>query len=108
MCSSRRPAPPRAAPRPGPGGTYFYGALIASIKVFEQADGGPGERRHRSIIFLSDGLPNRPAPPAAAAKAAVRASKHAARAQIRIYSFALGPEVASRPDVFLEMARANE
>ena len=93
--------------RPEQGGTYFYGAIIASMKVFEQASSGEGEARHRSIIFLSDGLPNEPAPPAFAEKAAVRASKHAARANIRIYSFALGTEVASRPDVFLRMARAN-
>ncbi len=93
--------------RPGPGGTYFYGAIIASIKVFEQAAPENGEHRHRSIIFLSDGLPNRPAPPAAAAKAAVRASRHAANADIRIYAFALGPEVASRPEVFLDMMKAN-
>ena len=92
--------------RPGPGGTYFYGAIIAAIKVFEQAPGN-GENRHRSIIFLSDGLPNRPAPPTSAAKAAVRASQHAASSKIRIYSFALGPEVASRPKVFLDMAKAN-
>ena len=92
--------------RPGPGGTYFYGAIIAAIKVFEQAPTN-GENRNRSIIFLSDGLPNRPSPPTSAAKAAVRASQHAARAKIRIYSFALGPEVASRPKVFLDMAKAN-
>ena len=93
--------------KPGPGGTYFYGALIASIKVFEQATPDPAELRHRSIIFLSDGLPNRPSPPAAAAKAAVRASRHAAKAHIRIYAFALGPEVAAHPEVFLDMAKAN-
>lgn len=92
--------------RPEPGGTYFYGAIIAAIKVFEQAP-PDGASRHRSIIFLSDGLPNRPSPPAFAAKAAVRASQHAASSHIRIYSFALGPEVAARPDVFLAMARAN-
>ncbi len=92
--------------RPGPGGTYFYGAIIAAIKVFEQAPTN-GENRQRSIIFLSDGLPNRPAPLTSAAKAAVRASQHAASAKIRIYSFALGPEVASRPKVFLDMAKAN-
>ncbi len=93
--------------RPGPGGTYFYGALIASIKVFEQAPPDGAARRHRSIIFLSDGLPNRPDPPAAAAKAAVRASQHARNADIRIYAFALGSEVASHPEVFLDMTRAN-
>ena len=94
--------------RPGPGGTYFYGAIIAAIKVFEQAPAVDGETRHRSIILLSDGLPNRPPPPASAAKAAVRASQHAARARIRIFSFALGPEVAARPEVFLEMAKVND
>jgi hypothetical protein len=93
-------------PRPGRGGTYFYGAIIASLKVFEQAPPSGG-RRHQSIIFLSDGLPNRPSPPAFAAKAAVRASQHAAKANVRIYSFALGPEVASHPQVFLDMAEAN-
>ncbi len=94
--------------RPGPGGTYFYGAIIASIKVFEQAPPSTGEFRHRSIIFLSDGLPNRPAPPAAAAKAAVRASQHARNARIRIYAFALGTEVAAHPEVFRDMVQANE
>lgn len=93
-------------PRPGPGGTYFYGALIASINVFKKS-GTDGEARHRSIIFLSDGQPNRPDPPASAAKAAVRASRHAKNANIRIYAFALGPEVARKPDVFVRMVDAN-
>jgi hypothetical protein len=93
--------------RPEEGGTYFYGALIAAMKVLEQAALADGEERHRSIILLSDGLPNQPPPPALAAKAAVRASKHASREQIRIYAFALGPTVAARPEVFLEMVRAN-
>jgi hypothetical protein len=94
--------------RPGPGGTYFYGAIIAAIKVFEQAPAVKGETRHRSIILLSDGLPNRPPPPVSAVKAAVRASQHAARAKIRIFSFALGPEVAAHPQVFLEMTKVND
>ena len=94
-------------PRPEPAGTYFYGAIIAALKVFEQAPPTGEPNRIKSIIFLSDGLPNRPAPPASAEKAAVRASAHAAAARVRIYSFALGPEVASNPRVFLEMAHAN-
>jgi hypothetical protein len=93
--------------RPDKGGTYFYGAIMAAIKVLEQAPMDEGENRQRSIILLSDGLPNTPAPNSAAEKAAVRASQHAARARVRIYSFALGPEVASRPKVFLDMAEAN-
>ena len=59
------------------------------------------------MIFLSDGRPNEPPPNSFAAKAAVRASQHAARAKIRIYAFALGTEVASNPDVFLDMIRVN-
>ena len=98
----------RLPPRPEAAGTYFYGAIIASLKVFEQAPPDAGsEPRIKSIIFLSDGLPNRPAPPASAEKAAVRASQPAANARVRIYSFALGPEVASRPKVFLRMAEVN-
>jgi len=93
--------------RPERGGTYFYGALIASIKVFELGQPSENGARHRSIIFLSDGRPNEPPPPSFAAKAAVRASQHAAKANIRIYAFALGTEVAANPDVFLEMTRAN-
>jgi hypothetical protein len=80
---------------------------MAAIKVLEQAPLDEGESRQRSIILLSDGLPNTPAPHSAAEKAAVRASQHAKRARVRIYSFALGPEVASRPKVFLDMAEAN-
>ena len=94
---------------PGPerSGTYFYGAIMASIDVFEQAQSDAGKTRHRSIIFLSDGLPNEPPPPSFAEKAAVRASYHARTSNIRIYSFALGTEVASHPDVFLDMSKAN-
>ncbi len=93
--------------RPEKGGTYFYGAIIASIKVFELAEASENGIRHRSMIFLSDGRPNEPAPGSFAAKAAVRAAQHAAKAKIRIYAFALGTEVAASPDVFLEMTRVN-
>ena len=93
--------------RPETGGTYFYGAIIASIKVFEAAPATDGQR-HRSIIFLSDGLPNRPPPDYFAAKAAVRAAQHAARDRIHIYSFALGPKVAANPQVFLDMSEASD
>jgi hypothetical protein len=89
--------------RPERGGTYFYGAIIASIKVFETAP-ALGGRRNRSIIMLSDGLPNRPPPPYFAEKAAVRAAKHADRDRIQIYAIALGPTVAKNPKVFLEIA----
>jgi hypothetical protein len=93
--------------RPERGGTYFYGAIMASVNVLKQAPTEQGEVRQRSIILLSDGLPNQPAPVSFAEKAAVRASRHAARARARIFSFALGDEVAARPRVFVQMADAN-
>ncbi len=92
--------------RPETGGTYFYGAIIASIKVFQTAPESPGQR-YRSIVFLSDGLPNRPPPDYFARKAAVRAAQHAGRDRIHIYSFALGPKVAENPQVFIDIADAS-
>ena len=92
--------------RPETGGTYFYGAIIASIKVFQTAPESAG-RRYRSIVFLSDGLPNRPPPDYFARKAAVRAAQHAGRDRIHIYSFALGPKVAENPQVFIDIADAS-
>ncbi len=92
---------------PETGGTYFYGAIIASINAFGIDPNNSSEQRHRSIIFLSDGLPNQPGTFADATKFAVRAAKHAARAGIRIHSFALGDVVASRPEVFQQMANAT-
>jgi hypothetical protein len=93
--------------RPETGGTYFYGAIIASIKVFEVAP-PTDDKRYRSIIFLSDGLPNRPPPKYFAVKAAVRAAQHAGRDRIHIYSFALGTQVARNPQVFLDMSEASD
>ncbi len=92
--------------RPEKGGTYFYGAIIAAIKVFQTAPPSEGSR-NRSMIFLSDGLPNRPPPQYFAEKAAVRAATHASRDRIHIYALALGPAVAENPKVFLEIADAS-
>ena len=92
--------------RPRSDGTYFYGAIMAAIKLLQQAPRTP-HRRHRSIVLLSDGLPNRPLPRSAAYKAAIRAAVHAGNSRIRIYSFALGPETARNPGVFRDLTRAN-
>jgi hypothetical protein len=86
------------ARHPLEGGTYFYGGLMAAIDALGAPD--PGSAHTRSIILLSDGLPNQPAPLATAEKAALRAAQHAAQAGIRIYAFALGPEVVRDPGVF--------
>ena len=96
----------RLPSRPRSDGTYFYGAIMAAIELLQQAPRTP-QRRHRSIVLLSDGLPNRPLPRSAAYKAAIRAAVHAANSRIRIYSFALGQETARNPGVFADLTRAN-
>jgi sugar phosphate isomerase/epimerase len=85
--------------RPLAGGTYLSGGLMQAVETLEGAAAGSAERR-RSIILLSDGLPNQPESPITAEKAALRAAQLAARAGIRIYAFALGPEVVRDPGVF--------
>jgi hypothetical protein len=94
------------AQRPLEGGTYFYGGLMAAVDALE---GVPGEAvpRQRSIILLSDGLPNQPAPQSTAEKAALRAAQNAAQGGIRIYAFALGPEVVREPGVFRALTDAT-
>ena len=89
------------------GGTYLYGAIIASMRLLKEAPTPPGQYRQRSIILLSDGLPNAPPPRRSAEKAAVRAARYAGEAHIPIYAFALGTEVAARPQVFAQIAEAN-
>jgi hypothetical protein len=66
-----------------------------------------GDARTRSIILLSDGLPNQPAPLSTAEKAALRAAQHAAQAGLRIYAFALGPAVVHDPGVFRSLAETS-
>ena len=94
------------AGHPLDGGTYFSGGLMAAADALANAppDGGP---RTRSIILLSDGLPNQPDPPAKAERWAVHAAQRAAQAGIRIYAFALGPEVVSNPGVFRALTDAS-
>ncbi len=92
--------------RPIQDGTYFYGALVAAVEMLERAPAS-GTRRQRSIILLSDGIPNRPVPQLTAEKASLRAARHAARASARIYAFAMGPVVVSDPGVFSALTEAN-
>jgi hypothetical protein len=88
------------------GGTYFYGGLMAAVDALVHAPATDAART-RSIILLSDGLPNQPAPQATAEKAALRAAQHAVEAGIRIYAFALGPEVVRDPGVFRSLTEAS-
>jgi hypothetical protein len=94
------------ASRPLAGGTYFYGGLMAAVDALEAAP--PREEpRQRSILLLSDGIPNEPPPASTAEKAALRAAHNAARAGIRIYAFALGPEVIRHPEVFRTLTETS-
>lgn len=88
------------------GGTNFGAALAASVKLLDDPEAS------RSILFLSDGQPTRPSPPYTAYTHAVSAAWSAAKRDIRIYPFALGPRaVGSDPqaardlDVFGEIAK---
>lgn len=94
------------AQRPLEGGTYFYGGLMAAVDMLENA-ASPGGARNRSIILLSDGVPNQPAPQSTAEKLALRAAQNAAQGGIRIYAFALGPEVVRAPGVFRALTDAS-
>jgi hypothetical protein len=94
------------ARRPLSGGTYFYGGLMAAVDALLEA-GSPAAPPQRSIILLSDGLPNQPESESTAEKAALRAAQHAAAAGIRIYAFALGPEVVRNPGVFRALTETS-
>jgi hypothetical protein len=95
-------------PRPNEYGTYMYGALDTAIKTFESAPPEPGVTRQRDILLLSDGEPTAPPSPENAAQdTAVHAARNAARANARIYAFALGPVAARHREQFDEIVRAN-
>ena len=93
---------------PDPDGTYLSGALKRSVAVLAEAESRAGEpERHRSIILLSDGLPNLPGPPETAAAFALQRARDAGAARIRIYAFALGPTAVAGRDIFEALASAS-
>ena len=95
-------------PRPNENGTYMYGAIEEAIADFEAAPPEPGPKRQREILLLSDGVPTAPPIPWYAAQlTAVQAARNAARANARIYAYALGPEAAADRRSFDEIVQAN-
>jgi len=91
-------------------GSNFADALrIAQAELTpvpaEPGGGGPSrDDRERSILFLSDGAPTLPVHADGAQVHALEASRAAAAAGIRLYSFALGREAEEALEVYRRMA----
>lgn len=62
------------------------------------------------VVFLTDGTPTLPHPADADAneRAVFAAAERAARAGVRVFSFAIGPEALRRPKAAAEMARRTD
>jgi Mg-chelatase subunit ChlD len=89
----------------GSGATHLADAIRISTDLL--GDGGrdgPAGPRQRSILVLSDGYPTEPAPESAAEGASLEAARAAARAGVRIYSYALGLKEIRTGDVFEQIA----
>jgi hypothetical protein len=89
------------------GGTHYAAALDAARAALLDArdDGRPG--RKRSILFLSDGYPTLPPPEPNPGRAAVAAARAAGAKDVRIHSFALGPEAVRGRDVLDLVSRVS-
>lgn len=80
------------------GGTNFRVAIKRAIEEFERA-GDAGER-HRSVMFLSDGMPSTGKTWRGERAFLEVAAKRASDAKIRIYGFAIGEDAVRRPEAF--------
>jgi hypothetical protein len=90
------------------GGTNYSAAIDASRQSLLAAPADPGRERKRSVLFLSDGYPTLPPPEPLPAKQAIRAAREVGGSDIRIHSFALGPEAARGRDVLDLMSRLSQ
>jgi hypothetical protein len=94
-------------------GTNFHDAIRAAYAEMAPHSGEVGEGRafredrERSILFLSDGVPTLPLPPDWAPAYALYATRLAANAGIRLYSFALGQEAEDALEVYRQMAELS-
>jgi hypothetical protein len=89
------------------GGTNYSSALDASREALQAAPLDPKRERKRSILFLSDGYPTLPPPEPLPAKSAIASARAVGATDIRIHSFALGPEAARGRDVLDLMSRLS-
>jgi hypothetical protein len=90
------------------GGTNYSAALDASREALLSVPADPKRERKRSVLFLSDGYPTLPPPEPLPAKAAITSARAVGAADIRIHSFALGPEAARGRDVLDLMSRLSK
>ncbi len=65
---------------------------------------------HRVVLFMTDGIPNLPLRWSASgnARLAIEAAQRAARAGVRVDTFAIGPRALEDPVVTIEMARVSD
>jgi hypothetical protein len=95
----------------GPDGTTHMAAGVdqATIELmgFRGAYSKPDPDSEKVVFFFTDGQPTLPYPDREAdnVRAVLRAANRAQRANIRIHSFAIGPEALEGPIAAVEMAR---
>jgi hypothetical protein len=89
------------------GGTNYAAALDAAREALLSAPDDGKAGRKRSILFLSDGYPTLPPPEPNPGRAAIAAARAAGQKEVRIHSFALGPEAVRGRDVLDLMSRLS-
>jgi hypothetical protein len=87
----------------GTGATNLSEATRLATRVLVEG-AAEGASPERVLLILSDGDPNQPRPEARAASEALAAAGEAADADVRISTFALGPDIRRDPDVYAQMA----
>ncbi|MEX2207384.1 MAG: VWA domain-containing protein [Myxococcota bacterium] len=89
------------------GGTNYASALDAAREALLAVPDDGRAGRKRSILFLSDGYPTLPPPEPNPGRAAIAAARAAGQKEIRIHSFALGPEAVRGRDVLDLVSRVS-
>ncbi len=89
------------------GGTNYAAALDTARGALLEAKDDGRPRRKRSILFLSDGYPTLPPPEPNPGRAAIAAARAAGQKEVRIHSFALGPEAVRGRDVLDLVSRVS-
>jgi hypothetical protein len=89
------------------GGTNYAAALDAARNALLGAKSDGIATRKRSILFLSDGYPTLPPPEPNPGRAAIAAARSAGQKDVRIHSFALGPEAVRGRDVLDLVSRLS-
>lgn len=84
-------------------GTNYQAAIQLANDILRPEQGKPDDHL-RSIVFLSDGAPTRPLLGDRAARYALEAAMESARAGIRLFAFAIGPEAEAGVAVLEQMA----